>query len=71
MRPAMPHRFVSNARVAAVGRRAWKRMGSPECDRGPSKPRGCSSLATEGVLLAPTGPLSDVDLGLFPECAHV
>ena len=25
--------------------------------------------ASDGLLLAPVGPLSDVDLGLIPECA--
>ena len=30
-----------------------------------------SDSASGGLLLALTGPLSDVDFGLIPECAHV
>ena len=32
---------------------------------------GIFARASDEVLLAPTGPLSDVEHDLIPECAHV
>ena len=32
---------------------------------------GGIDVLVHGLLLAPTGPLSDIDLGLIPECAYV
>ena len=48
-----------------------KANGEGQYESGQSYADCPAPYSTTRLLLAPTGPLSDVDNGLIPECAHV